>query len=76
MACFVSKNTALAFDLYAYSAYTASNYACPYNSGILVPAVGDYYRPYGLFGAGTFTTSTVMIGTGISFMIACEQIVW
>ncbi len=78
VACFVSKNTALAYDLYAYSAYTAGNFACPNNSGILVPAVGDYYRPYGLFEAGAFTTSTVSpyTDTGISFMSACEQIVW
>jgi len=35
-------------------------------------------RPYGLFGVGTFTTSTVSpyTDTGISFMSACEQIVW
>lgn len=76
---YISKNTGGAFDLYSFETYLANNYAYANTSGVLKPtSVGDYYRPFGLYGSGSFTTAVIsrFITANCSFVNAVEIPEW
>jgi hypothetical protein len=75
---FLSKNGLGGFDLYGFTSYVASNYSLAHTSGLLRPSIGDYYQPFGLFGAGTFSTATIsrFSVTNCSFINAVEVPEW